>query len=277
VIEETPSPALTPQLRARMGEAAVAAARAVGYENAGTIEFLLEGDGDDARFYFLEMNTRLQVEHPITEEVVGIDLVRAQLAVAGGAPLPWTQAELSQRGHAIECRVYAEDPRQQFLPQAGRLLLYREPYGPGIRVDGGVQQGDDVSVHYDPLLAKLVTRGESRDAAIDRAIAALKQFAILGLRSNVAFLIRVLQHPRFRAGDIDTGFLDAELPSLVATSPTPYAAVAAAAWRAAQPRTRALGATGASFAASNGAGPGDDTGAPIAPPDPWESLEGWRG
>ncbi len=200
------------------------------------------------------MNTRLQVEHPITEEVVGVDLVRAQLAVAGGEPLPWTQADLSQRGHAIECRVYAEDPRQQFLPQAGKLLLYREPYGPGIRVDGGVQQGDEVSVHYDPLLAKLVTRGESRDAAIDRAIAALKQFAILGLRSNVAFLIRVLQHPRFRAGDIDTGFLDAELPSLVAPSPAQevdapttrvHAAVAAAAWRAAQPRTRAIGARSA--------------------------------
>ena len=271
VIEETPSPALTPQLRARMGEAAVAAARAVGYENAGTIEFLLEGDGEDARFYFLEMNTRLQVEHPITEEVVGVDLVRAQLAVAGGEPLPWTQAELSQRGHAIECRVYAEDPRQQFLPQAGKLLLYREPYGPGIRVDGGVQQGDDVSVHYDPLLAKLVTRGESRDAAIDRAIAALKQFAILGLRSNVAFLIRVLQHPRFRAGDIDTGFLDAELPSLIAPSPDSgsparlHAAIAAAAWRAAQPRSRTLDANNADEAAT------------VIARDPWEALEGWRG
>jgi acetyl-CoA carboxylase biotin carboxylase subunit len=271
VIEETPSPALTPALRARMGEAAVAAARAVGYQNAGTIEFLLEGDGEDARFYFLEMNTRLQVEHPITEEVVGVDLVRAQLAVAGGEKLPWTQAALTQRGHAIECRVYAEDPRHQFLPQAGKLLMYREPYGPGIRVDGGVRQGDEVSVHYDPLLAKLVTRAESRDAAIDRAIAALRQFAILGLRSNVAFLIRVLQHPRFRAGDIDTGFLDAELPSLIADSPAHiHAAVAAAAWRAAQPRTRA-------FAASNGVVPGDDASAVIAPRDPWESLEGWRG
>jgi acetyl/propionyl-CoA carboxylase alpha subunit len=233
-------------------------------------------------------------------------LVRAPRPAPGGAPLPWTQADLSQRGHAIECRVYAEDPRQQFLPQAGKLLLYREPYGPGIRVDGGVQQGDDVSVHYDPLLAKLVTRGESRDAAIDRAIAALKQFAILGLRSNVAFLIRVLQHPRFRAGDIDTGFLDAELPSLVspksssapatpsATTPSAtstasaisnslkaepptrmQAAVAAAAWRVAQPRGRGPGAA-ASLGASNGAGPGDEA-AMAVPPDPWESLEGWRG
>ena len=191
--------------------------------------------------------------------------------MAGGEPLPWTQAELSQRGHAIECRVYAEDPRQQFLPQAGKLVVYREPYGPGIRVDGGVQQGDAVSVHYDPLLAKLVTRGESRDAAIDRAIAALKQFAILGLRSNVAFLIRVLQHPRFRAGDIDTGFLDAELPSLIAPSPEPgsparlHAAIAAAAWRAVQPRSRTLDANNADEAAT------------VIARDPWEALEGWRG
>jgi acetyl/propionyl-CoA carboxylase alpha subunit len=151
-----------------------------------------------------------------------------------------------------------------------------------------VQQGDEVSVHYDPLLAKLVTRGESRDAAIERAIAALKQFAILGLRSNVAFLIRVLQHPRFRAGDIDTGFLDAELSSLVAPSPSAatapdaepqtrvHAAVAAAAWRAAQPRTRALGATSASSAASNGAGPDDEAAGITTLPDPWDTLEGWR-
>jgi acetyl-CoA carboxylase biotin carboxylase subunit len=302
VIEETPSPALTPTLRAKMGEAAVAAARAVGYENAGTIEFLLEGDGDAARFYFLEMNTRLQVEHPITEEVVGVDLVRTQLAVAAGEPLPWTQSALTQRGHAIECRVYAEDPRQQFLPQAGRLLVYREPRGPGIRVDGGVQQGGEVSVHYDPLLAKLVTRAESRSAAIDRAVAALKQFAVLGLRTNVAFLIRVLQHDRFRAGEIDTGFLDTELASLIGSIDDEgdeddgarkakiamQAAVAAAAWRAAQPRTRsatarthanAMNATNATADANAmiDATGLDATGTPLTAPDPWDTLEGWRG
>ena len=131
VIEETPCPAVTPALRARIGAAAVAAAAAAGYQNAGTVEFLLEGEGDDAHFYFLEINTRLQVEHPITECVVGVDLVQAQLAVAGGAPLPWRQDELTQRGHAIECRVYAEDPARGFLPQAGPLLRYREPAGPG--------------------------------------------------------------------------------------------------------------------------------------------------
>ena len=141
VIEESPSPALTPAVRARMGDAAVAAARAAGYRNAGTIEFLLEGSGDAARFYFLEMNTRLQVEHPVTEAVTGVDLVRAQLRVAAGEPLPWTQDQLAQRGHAIECRVYAEDPPHGFLPQAGPLLLYREPSGPGIRVDSGVVEG----------------------------------------------------------------------------------------------------------------------------------------
>ena len=135
VIEESPSPAVTPALRRSMGEAAVAAARAAGYRNAGTIEFLVEGEGANARFYFLEMNTRLQVEHPVTEAVAGVDLVRAQLIVADGGRLPWSQEALSQRGHALECRVYAEDPAHGFLPQAGPLLLYREPSGPGIRVD----------------------------------------------------------------------------------------------------------------------------------------------
>ena len=138
---------------------------AVGYRNAGTSEFLLEGAGDDARFYFLEMNTRLQVEHPVTEAVTGVDLVHAQLRVAAGEPLPFTQDALSQRGHAIECRVYAEDPAQGFLPQAGTVLLYRSRKGPGIRVDAGVVAGIEVSVHYDPLLAKLIVWAESRDAA----------------------------------------------------------------------------------------------------------------
>ena len=169
MIEESPSPALSPAVRARMGAAAVAAARAAGYRNAGTVEFLLEGAGDDARFYFLEMNTRLQVEHPVTEMVTGVDLVHAQLRVASGEPLPWSQESLSQRGHAIECRIYAEDPAQGFLPQAGRLLLYREPQGPGIRVDSGVVEGGEIPVHYDPMLAKLIVSGETREVARRRA------------------------------------------------------------------------------------------------------------
>ena len=210
VIEETPSTALTPRLRQRMGDAAVAVARAAGYRNAGTIEFLLEGHGDQASFSFLEMNTRLQVEHPITEQVVGVDLVAAQIRIAAGEPLPWSQEQLSQRGHAIELRVYAEDPLQQYLPQAGPLLLYREPVMPGIRVDSGFIEGDEIGVHYDPLIAKLIAHGETREAARRRALAALKHFPILGLRTNTTLLLELLEHPRFISGAVDTHFLDSE-------------------------------------------------------------------
>src|SRR5712671_2097462 len=156
VIEESPSPVLTPRLRARMADAAVAAARAASYRNAGTVEFLVDGSGAAEHFYFLEMNTRLQVEHPVTEQVVGVDLVRAQLLVANGQPLPWTQDRLTQRGHAIEARVYAEDPSHGFLPQAGRIERYREPQRPGIRVDSGVAEGGEVSIYYDPMIAKVI-------------------------------------------------------------------------------------------------------------------------
>jgi acetyl-CoA carboxylase biotin carboxylase subunit len=214
VIEETPSPALTPALRTRMGDAAVAVARAAGYRNAGTIEFLLEGTGDSASFYFLEMNTRLQVEHPITEQVVGVDLVAAQIRVAAGDSLPWTQDQLSQRGHAIELRVYAEDPRRGYLPQAGPLLLYREPNRPGVRIDAGFIEGDEISVHYDPLIAKLIAHAESREAARRRALAAVRSFPILGIHTNAPLLLELLSHPRFVAGAIDTQFLDSEGPGL---------------------------------------------------------------
>jgi acetyl-CoA carboxylase biotin carboxylase subunit len=210
IIEETPSPALTGGLRDAMTSAAVRAAKAAGYRGAGTIEFLVDGTGDAARFYFLEMNTRLQVEHPITEQVVGVDLVRAQILIAAGERLPWTQYALGQRGHSIEARVYAEDPAQKFMPQAGQLLLYREPRMPGIRVDSGVSEGIDVTVHYDPLLAKVVATAESRDLARQRLIAALRAFPILGIRTNIGFLLRLLDHPRFVAGDVDTSFLDGE-------------------------------------------------------------------
>jgi acetyl-CoA carboxylase biotin carboxylase subunit len=230
IVEESPSPALTPSLRTRMGEAAVAAARAAGYRNAGTIEFLLEGNGPDARFYFLEMNTRLQVEHPVTEAITGVDMVRAQLAVAAGEPLPWTQDQLSQRGHAIECRIYAEDPASGFLPQAGPLLLYREPSGPGIRVDAGVAEGDRVGVHYDPLLAKLVASGETREIARRRALAALETYPVLGIRTNVGFLSRLLRHPAFEQGALHTGVVDELLPELTADDEPPLAAIAAAAF-----------------------------------------------
>jgi acetyl-CoA carboxylase biotin carboxylase subunit len=231
-IEESPCPVLTSSIRERMGEAAVAAARAAGYVNAGTIEFLLEGRGDQAKFYFLEMNARLQVEHPVTEAVVGVDLVHAQLRIASGEPLPWAQPALGQRGHAIECRIYAEDPLCDFLPQAGPLLMYREPQGPGVRVDAGVVEGGEVSVFYDPLLAKLIVWAETRDAAIARAAVALDRFIVLGIRTNVEFLGAVLRHPRFAAADVDTAFLDEEragLERVLEIADLPLAAFAAAA------------------------------------------------
>jgi acetyl/propionyl-CoA carboxylase alpha subunit len=264
-IEESPCPVLSPALRARMGEAAVAAARAADYRNAGTVEFLLDGDGDGAAFYFLEMNTRLQVEHPVTEAVVGVDLVHAQLRVASGEPLPWSQASLSQRGHAIECRIYAEDPAQDFLPQAGTLLMYREPAGPGVRVDAGVVEGGEVSVFYDPLLAKLIVSAETRSAAIERMLAALRQYIVLGIRTNIPFLMAIVDHPRFRSGDVDTGFLDTERSVLGGDGSTevPEAARAASAFH----DTGAPSRAGAASAA----------GARPAAIDPFETLRGWGG
>ncbi|HEY6509276.1 MAG TPA: acetyl-CoA carboxylase biotin carboxylase subunit, partial [Vicinamibacterales bacterium] len=260
VVEESPSAALTPALRARMGDAAVRVAHAAGYTGAGTVEFLVEGAGDSASFYFLEVNARLQVEHPITEEVTGLDLVRAQIAIAAGEPLPWSQEEIGQRGHAIELRVYAEDPAQGYLPQAGPVLLYREPSMPGVRVDSGISQGSDVSVHYDPLLAKLVARGETRDAARLRAIAALEAFPILGLRTNHSLLLRILQHPRFVRADLDTHFLEQEHESLVGPVPTSDQ-------RRAQAVAQSLGATHRTA----GARP-TPQGA-----DPWENVKTFRG
>jgi acetyl-CoA carboxylase biotin carboxylase subunit len=221
VIEESPSPALTPELRSRMTAAAVAAAKAAGYRNAGTIEFLVDGSragAADAPFYFLEMNTRLQVEHPVTEQVTGLDLVRAQLLVAAGEPLPWTQDSISQRGHAIEARVYAEDPAEGFLPQAGRLLLYREPRSPGIRIDSGAVEGGEVSIYYDAMIAKVIATAENRDRAIARLGSALRDFPILGVRTNIPFLLRILDHPRFRAGTMDTAFLDREGATLAGSA-----------------------------------------------------------
>ena len=268
-------PAVMPAVRARMGEAAVAAARAAGYVNAGTIEFLLEGASDDARFYFLEMNTRLQVEHAITEAITGVDLVHAQLAVAAGAPLPWTQESLAPRGHAIEVRLCAEDPEQGFLPQAGRLLTCRFPQAPGLRIDAGVERGDAIPVQYDSLVAKLVAHASTRDAAIARLSAALRRTLVFGVRTNATLLARILAHPRFAAGDVDTGFVADEHEALLGASPA-SAACAAAAWV----RTRAPGT-------SPGASPGDAPGGVLGPAagsadsaiatSPWTALRGWRG
>jgi 3-methylcrotonyl-CoA carboxylase alpha subunit len=225
IAEESPSPGLDADLRARMGEAAVRAAQAIGYENAGTVEFILDAERS---FYFLEVNTRLQVEHPITELVTGRDLVRAQLLVAAGEPLPFRQEELAQRGHALECRIYAEDPENGFLPSTGTLRVYREPSGPGVRVDSGVREGGEVSVHYDPLLAKLIVHAEDRERALERMDHALAEFVILGVRTNIPFLRRLIRHPAFRAGELHTHFLEEHRIEAASGAPPDLAFAAAA-------------------------------------------------
>jgi geranyl-CoA carboxylase alpha subunit len=209
VIEETPSPALTPELRQRMGETAVSAAKAVNYTNAGTVEFLLDENGD---FYFLEMNTRLQVEHPVTEMVTGIDLVAWQIAIAEGKLLPLTQEQVTMRGHAIEARIYAENPANDFLPVTGDVLLWQEPKGDGIRVESGLLPQDSVSIHYDPMLAKLVAWGEDRETAVRRLLRALQTTTLFGLTTNIAFLQDILRQPAFQSGDLSTHFIDQHLP-----------------------------------------------------------------
>ncbi|HSK40851.1 MAG TPA: acetyl-CoA carboxylase biotin carboxylase subunit, partial [Arenibaculum sp.] len=206
VVEEAPAPALPPGTRQRMGEAAVAAARAIGYVGAGTVEFLLDEDG---AFYFMEMNTRLQVEHPVTEMITGQDLVEWQFRVAAGEPLPVGQDDLAISGHAIEVRVYAEDPARDFLPQTGRLdhLAFPEP-GPHVRIDAGVRAGDRISIHYDPMIAKLIVWDHDRPAAVRRLRAALGATQIAGLNANVGFLSAIAAHPAFLAADLDTRFIE---------------------------------------------------------------------
>ena len=256
IIEESPSPAVTDALRERLTTAAIAAARSVGYANAGTVEFLVTDDGG---FYFLEMNTRLQVEHPITEWVTGIDLVHAQLRVAAGERLWLDQAAVQPRGHAIECRVYAEDPAQHFLPSPGRVALLREPQGPGIRVDSGITSGGDVTVHYDPMLAKLSTWAADREAARRRLLTALRDYVVLGVTTNIAFLSAVLAHPAFAEGATHTHFLEDHLPQWRPDqSLLEHAAIAAALHAALAP------------AATGNAGPR------ARPSSPWQSLGAWR-
>jgi acetyl-CoA carboxylase biotin carboxylase subunit len=210
ILEETPSTALSPKLRAKMGETAVRAMRAAGYNNAGTVEFLLDRSG---RFYFLEVNARLQVEHAITESVTGVDLVRQQILIASGARLSHRQNDLSQRGHAIECRIYAEDPRANFRPSSGRIAFLLEPKGPGVRFDSGIFEGWDVPVHYDPILAKLIVWAEDREAACQRMVAALDGCVILGIHTTAGFLRDVVSHPEFRAGRTTTAFIEKHFPS----------------------------------------------------------------
>ena len=211
IIEETPSPLLTPEIRARMGEAAVAAAKAVNYYNAGTIEFIF--DPKTSSYYFLEMNTRLQVEHPITELVTGIDLVQWQIRIAAGEKFPFTQTNFHQHGHAIECRIYAEDPAHGFLPSTGRLLQFIEPRGPGIRVDSGFTIGSEVTHYYDPLLAKLIVHAEKRETAIQRMQTALREFIVHGVVTNIDFMQAVLKHEDFAQGKVSTRWVEKTLES----------------------------------------------------------------
>jgi len=258
IIEETPSPALDEDLRARMGAAAVAAARAAGYVNAGTVEFLLDRHGE---FYFLEVNTRLQVEHPITEMITGLDLVRHQIEIADGLPLQLAQSDLVRRGHAIECRIYAEDPENGFMPSPGRILLVKSPEGPGVRFDHGIYTGFQVPVQYDPILGKLVVWAENRPAAVERMVRALKECVILGIKTPVEFLLDVMLTPAFRSGDLHTSFIEQNLPDW---QPDPSVdALAALAWVA----NELAGPRAAARAKASAGVPGW--------PSPWQTLGAW--
>ncbi len=259
VLEEAPAPGMTPERRRAMGEAAVAAAKAIGYVGAGTVEFIAEQDG---RFYFMEMNTRLQVEHPVTEMITGLDLVEWQLRIAAGEPLPNTQDQLAIRGHAIEARVYAEDPAKGFLPSIGRIVHWRMPANsPRVRVDTGFHAGDEVSPYYDPLLAKVIAWGEDRDAALAQLQAALAQCEVAGVTTNVAFLERVLGHEAFAQGRLDTGLIERHRDALFpATAPASDDVLLAAAL--------------AEFDALRQAG-ADAAAVSTDPHSPWNALDAW--
>ncbi|MFN6178015.1 MAG: acetyl-CoA carboxylase biotin carboxylase subunit [Flavobacteriales bacterium] len=228
VVEEAPSAVLTPELRKRMGEAAVAVARSVDYTGAGTVEFLLDSSME---FYFMEMNTRLQVEHPVTEMITGLDLVKLQIRMAEGEKLPFTQDDLKINGHAIEVRVYAEDPANNFLPDIGRLTTYRPPQGPGVRVDDGFEEGMDIPIHYDPMIAKLITHGATREEAINRMERAIDDYAISGVETTLGFCRFTMGHEAFRSGTYDTHFVrDHYRPELLdGQDPEEMAAAAAVA------------------------------------------------
>ena len=229
VIEESPSPFVKPELRERMGNLAVALVKEAGYRNAGTLEFLVDAQRNP---YFLEMNTRLQVEHPVTELVTGQDIVKLQIRIAQGEKLPFVQSDLRQRGHAIECRVYAEDPERGFMPSPGKITALRVPGGPGIRDDSGVYEGYQVPIHYDPLISKLVAYGNNRPEVIARMRRALSEYKILGIKTTLPFFDRVLRHPGFVAGDFDTSLVEKILAEAVKPESHLEVALAAAAIRA---------------------------------------------
>lgn len=260
VVEEAPAPGMTPERRAAMGQAACDAARAVGYVGAGTVEFIADEAGN---FYFMEMNTRLQVEHPVTEMITGQDLVEWQLRIASGETLPLKQDEVSLRGHAIEVRVYAEEPEKGFLPSTGRLLHYAPPAAtPRVRIDSGVEQGDEIGPHYDPMIAKLIVHGDTREIAIERLLKALGEFRIVGVGNNLGFLARLIGHQAFRTGRVDTGLIGREGGALLYGGDTlPAVALhAAALWTVlAEARTQRERVAGSAD-----------------PQSPWALGDGWR-
>ena len=265
VIEEAPAPGVGGELRAAMCEAAIAAARAIGYEGAGTVEFLLDRGGE---FWFMEMNTRLQVEHPVTEMVTGTDLVEWQLRIAAGEPLPVGQADLSIAGHAVEARVYAEDPERGFLPSTGTLAhMSAPPESRHVRIDRGVREGDAVTPHYDPMIAKVIAHGEDRATALDRLAGALEQFAIAGVVTNLPFLSRLVADAEFRAGRVDTGLIDRNLDALLERGPVPDPVLALAAMHAA-------GALSEPVRRDARGDPSGDTSTGWR--DPWSTSTGWR-
>jgi acetyl-CoA carboxylase, biotin carboxylase subunit len=265
MIEEAPSVAVSPALRREMGETAVRAARAAGYVNAGTCEFLLDQDG---QYYFLEMNTRLQVEHPVTELVTGIDLVEWQLRVAAGEQLPFTQDSITPRGWAIECRITSEDPSNAFLPSTGRVEYLHVPTGPGVRWDSGIEIGSVIGLHYDPMLAKLIVWAQDRERAVERMHRALMELTIHGVETSRDFHLRVMEDDEFRRGAIEIQWLERRLPMLVGSAP-PDDGVRVAAIAAALLAHRDRG--GRAAPASNGRGSASDT-APdgVTPADAWK-------
>jgi 3-methylcrotonyl-CoA carboxylase alpha subunit len=256
VVEETPSPALGPRERTALWAVGVAAARAVSYVNAGTVEFLLDARG---AFYFLEMNTRLQVEHPVTEFLTGRDLVRLQIEIAAGTPIGFRQEDVVARGHSLECRLYAEDPQRDDLPSPGQILHLSLPEGPGVRVDAGIAPGSEVPIHYDPLLAKIVTFGQDRGESLARMAAALDKTVVLGVVTNLSRLRAIVSHPAFVAGELHTGFIDEHLRDVTPEPCPPDEAFAAAAAfmrgvRRQSPRSAVT----------------------RTPPDPWSRVGPWR-
>ena len=258
IVEETPSPVVSESLRREMTRAALTVARAAGYDNAGTVEFILDNDGN---FYFLEVNARLQVEHPITEWITGLDLVHEQIRIAAGEALGFQQDNIRRNGHALECRLYAEDAAHGFLPSPGHILAWHAPQGPGVRVDSGVESQTEVPIYYDPMIAKISTWGTDREQARRRMAGALRQTAILGLTTNLPFLIDLVDHPAFAAGDTHTGFLPEHFPNWQPGEQPHRLAAALAASLHRDPHRNGDGQTSL---------PAQDSSTP------WRQLGGWR-